>query len=482
MSQSILIVDDEADIRNLISEILEDEGYETRSAQSSDQFYEAVNEALPELVILDIWLQGSDEDGIDILKKFKKHHPDIPVVMISGHGTIETAVESIKYGAYDFIEKPFKSDRLLLLLTRALETRALLKENKTLKKKIEGDTKLIGDSPAMAEVRQTLERVAPTNSRVLLTGEQGTGKDVAAKFLHQASKRSEGPFMVLNCAILRPDRLEAELFGVEHSPETGGQAKGVLEKANGGTVFLDEISDMPLETQGKIIRVIQDQSFHRVGGTEEISVDVRFVASSNQDLIQAMQEGDFRQDLYYRLSVVPIHIPPLRERPADIPKLCQYFIDQYAISTATLPRVLSDAALAIIQGYHWPGNVRQLRNAIEWVMIMSENVPDKPVAPEQLPPEIVEGRAEGKTKEKLVSKTIAGMSLKEARLQFERDYLKMQIARFQGNISKTASFIGMERSALHRKLKSLDLRSGSSHNDFDEDYQKASNKSLQETA
>lgn len=480
-NQTILIVDDEEDIRTLIADILQDEGYEPITVTNSEEFYNAIKDRMPDLVILDIWLHNSDEDGIDILKNFKKQHPEIPVVMISGHGTIETAVESIKYGAYDFIEKPFKSDRLLLLAQRALETRALVQENKSLKQKIDGPNDLIGESSKISLVKQTLERAAPTNSRVLISGEPGTGKDIAAKVLHQSSGRANGPFMVLNCAILRPERLETELFGCEYSSETGGPVKGVLERADGGTLFLDEVADMPLETQGKIIRVIQDQSFHRVNGTELVNVDVRIVASSNRDLTEAMEAGEFRQDLYYRLSVVPINIPPLRERQQDIPLLCDYFMKEYSKTTATPMRSLSKAALAALQGYSWPGNVRQLKNAIEWIMIMSAASPDEEIRPDQLPPDIIRGKTGHKNKS-FYSDDIAGLSLKEAREKFEREYIRMQIARFGGNISKTASFVGMERSALHRKMKTLDLRSGSSHNSDNDDYFSSSSQSVQKRA
>lgn len=465
---NVLIVDDEEDIRTLVADILDDEGYQTRAVADASSFYNAIHDDLPDLVILDIWLQNSAEDGIDILKNFKSSYPDIPVVMISGHGTIETAVESIKFGAYDFIEKPFKSDRLLVLVQRAIETRALREENKSLKQRIDGPSRLIGDSSAMSQVRQILEKAAPTNSRVLITGEPGTGKDIAAKVLHQQSRRADKPFMVVNCAILQPDRLEAELFGTEvNRGGTGEVVRGVLENASGGTLFLDEISDMPLETQGKIIRVIQDQTFHRVGGRDEINVDVRIVASSNQDLQKAMQNGNFRQDLYYRLSVVPVHIPPLRERQNDIPQLCDYFIEQYAKTSGTPPRHLSEATIAAIQGYDWPGNVRQLKNAIEWIMIMTTTPVEQKIKPDQLPPQIMGGNAQPDSKS-ISHKDIAGMSLKQAREQFEREYLDMQISRFGGNISKTAAFVGMERSALHRKLKSLDLKTSSPHNETDD--------------
>lgn len=461
--KSILIVDDEQDIRNLISDILSDEGYNTHSVSDSQGFEEFIKTQSPDLVILDIWLQDSRKDGLEILQEFKENNLDTPVVMISGHGNIETAVEAIKYGAYDFIEKPFKSDRLILLTQRALETSALKLENKSLRQKIDTPVDLVGESSQMSEVKQTIARAAPTNSRVLITGEAGAGKDVAAKLLHQLSHRANYPFRVLNCAVLHPERLEQELFGHEKSSNTSEISFGVLEQANGGTLFLDEVADMPLETQGKIVRVIQEQSFNRVGGNEQIHVDVRIVASSNRNLEKAMQEGWFRQDLYYRLSVVPIHLPPLRERQADISALCDYFITEYARQTAMPERNLSEAALAVLQSYEWPGNVRQLKNSIEWVMIMSGQNKIDEIALEDLPPDINKRQLSDMPEDtNLNAKDVASMPLKKARKLFERDYLSMQLARFDGNISRTASFIGMERSALHRKIKTLDLEENSS--------------------
>lgn len=459
----IIVVDDEDDIRSLICDILDDEGYQTHGVGSAKAFHDAVAQKVPDMVVLDIWLENSDQDGIGILQEFKAAHPDVPVVMISGHGNIETAVEAIKYGAYDFIEKPFKSDRLLLLAQRALEAHALAAENKSLKQKIEGPSSLVGESNKMVALRQVIERVAPTNSRVLITGEAGVGKNVVARVIHQLSKRSQNAFLSLNCAVLRPEHLEQELFGIE---DGGRITQGVLEKAHGGTLLLDEIADMPMETQSKIIRVIQDQSFRRVGGVDEVDVDVRILASTNRDLEKTMEQGDFRQDLYYRLNVVPIDVPPLRLRQSDIPLLCDHFIDQYAQSSKTPARRLNDAALMAIQGYHWPGNVRQLKNAIEWVLIMASGPVEDQIRPDQLPPDIIQTKDIGKTKT-IYSQDLASLSLKEAREQFEREYLQMQISRFQGNISKTAAFIGMERSALHRKLKSLDLKPSSHHNEMD---------------
>jgi two-component system nitrogen regulation response regulator NtrX len=455
MAADIIILDDEADIRDIIQGILEDEGYRIRQAANSDQFYAHVRERAPDIAILDIWLQGSAEDGLQVLKNFKKAQPDPPVLMISGHGSIETAVTAIKHGAYDFIEKPFESDRLLLMIDRALENARLKTENRTLKAQAEGNADLVGESAALGALRQTLSRVAQTNSRVLITGEPGTGKDVAARQIHKMSPRAEGPFKAVNCAILRPEHLETELFGAERPGEPVKQ--GMLEQANGGTLLLDEVADMPLETQGKIVRALQEQRFTRVGGQTPIEVDVRIVASTNRDLQAMMQEGRFRQDLFYRLSVVPVVIPPLRERPHDIPMLADFFIRQYSAQAGLPACEIGPATMAAMQHYQWPGNVRQLRNAIEWVMIMYSG--EEMILPEHLPPELVERPAQS-ADTGMARHEVLGLPLREAREFFERDYLAAQVHRFGGNISKTAEFIGMERSALHRKLKQLGITAG----------------------
>lgn len=467
MASDILIVDDETDIRDIIQGILEDEGYATRQAANAEQAYAQVAQRAPDLLILDIWLQNSQHDGLQILDTIKAQHPHLPVVMISGHGNIETAVTAIKQGAYDFIEKPFKSDRLLLLMERALEAAQLKRENEQYRRKALAGYDMIGDSAPMAALRQTLERVAPTNSRVLITGEAGSGKDVVARRLHQLSRRAAGPFVALNCAIMHPERLESELFGVEGDAES----MGVLERAHGGTLLLDEVADMPLETQGKIVRVIQEQRFNRVGGQAPVEVDVRILASSNRDLKKHMDDGHFRQDLYYRLNVVPLDMPPLRERTQDIPALIDYFIAQYSQQAGLPPCGFAENTLAVMQTYRWPGNVRQLRNVVEWVMIMAAG--EAAVQPHQLPPELVDAnavRGSGEPGENLMA-----LPLREARELFEKEYLESQIRRFGGNISKTAQFVGMERSALHRKLKQLGI-SGFAKQNEDEDVETASLK------
>ena len=459
MNETILIVDDEPDIRNLIKGILEDEGYKAQQAGTAKQAYEEIEKSLPDLVVLDIWLQGSDHDGLQILSNIKKRYPHLPVVMISGHGTIETAVSAIKQGAYDFIEKPFKSDRLLLMIRRAIENAVLKQENEALKKKVAKPAKMVGESSAMQTLRQVLERVAPTNSRILLTGEAGSGKDIAARMIHSMSNRASKPYLIINCATLRPERLELELFG---SDEAGSEITGVIEQADKGTVLLDEVSDMPLETQGKIMRVLQEQRFTRVGGQKEIEVDVRIIASTNRNLEKAIAEGRFRQDLFYRLNVVPVTIPPLRERVQDLQTLLNYFVQEISEQSGLPTRSFSPQALAAMQTYTWPGNIRQLRNIVEWAMIM-KGAQGGDFEAEDLPPEITgKGLSVGDEDTARQNSNFMMMPLRDAREIFERDYLQAQINRFGGNISKTAQFIGMERSALHRKLKSLNIINGGS--------------------
>lgn len=456
MAHDILIVDDEADIRNLLAGILEDEGFETRQAANSDEALEAVLTRRPALVVLDIWLENSTLDGLRILERLSAEHPDVPVIMISGHGTIETAVSAIKMGAYDFIEKPFETERLLLQVGRALEAARLRREVADLKARTDTDDRLIGISSGIAQVSQAVEKVAPTNSRVLITGPAGAGKEVVARMIHAQSIRANGPFTVLNCATLSPERLEIELFGAERresDSEDVGRTVGMLEQAHKGTLFLDEVADMPRETQGKIVRVLQEQRFRRVGGEREVSVDVRVIASSNRDLQQEISTGRFREDLYYRLNVVPISVPALSQRREDIPLLSRHFIERSARTSGMPHRVLAEDAIAALQSYDWPGNVRQLRNVIDWLLIMAPGSANDPVKADMLPPEIGSAAPVSLNFDKGVE--IMGMPLREAREMFEREYLLAQVNRFGGNISRTASFVGMERSALHRKLKSL---------------------------
>ena len=453
MAHDILIVDDEADIRMLIAGVLKDEGFATREAADSTQALAAIQVRQPTLVVLDIWLQNSELDGIEILQKLRADMPTVPVVMISGHGTIETAVEAIKIGAYDFIEKPFKSDRLLLVITRAIEAALLRRENEELRLRAGGELDMVGASPVINQLRQQVERVAPTGSRVLITGAPGTGKEVVGRLLHARSRRSQGPFVAVNCATMRPDRLEIELFGSESGANGSGRKIGTFERAHGGTLFLDEVADMPLETQGKIVRVLQEQTFERVGGSHRVEVDVRVVASSNRELASEIAAGRFREDLFYRLSVVPIKVPPLRDRREDIPLLARHFMARGADAGRVPPREFGEDALAALQSYTWPGNVRQLRNVIDWLLIMAPGETTEPVRADMLPNEITAIAPSVVKWDK--GSEIMTLPLRDAREVFEREYLLAQVTRFGGNISRTAAFVGMERSALHRKLKSL---------------------------
>jgi two-component system nitrogen regulation response regulator NtrX len=455
MSGEILIVDDEADIRDLVAGILQDEGYNARTARNSDEALGAIVARRPHLVFLDIWLQGSKLDGLQLLDVVQHEHPDLPVVMISGHGNIETAVAAIKHGAYDFIEKPFKADRLVLVAERAIETWRLKREVKQLKHMAPLPSTLIGRSTVMAQLRQAIERVAPTNSRVLIVGPSGAGKELAARTLHQLSGRANGPFIVINAAAITPERMEIELFGVDQSNGSDGRKQGALEEAHGGTLFIDDVSDLPRETQNKILRVLVDQTFQRVGGSTKIAVDVRIVSSTTRNLETEIAGGRFREDLYHRLSVVPIRVPPLSERREDIPELVDYFMDQISQTTGLSKRRIGDDAMAVLQSHNWPGNVRQLRNNVERLMILAGGDPEVVLNASMLPPDVgsmVPTMPNGDGGEHLM-----GLPLRDAREVFEREYLVAQISRFGGNISRTAEFVGMERSALHRKLKALGI-------------------------
>jgi two-component system nitrogen regulation response regulator NtrX len=459
MANEILIVDDEPDIRMLIEGILEDEGYSVRQAGDSDAALAAFRMRRPSLVILDIWLQGSRLDGLGILKALLTEEPHVPVVMISGHGTIETAVSAIQLGAYDFIEKPFKSDRLLLIIRRALEAARLARENAELRLRAGFESNLTGHSAAIAALRAAVERVAPTGSRVLISGPAGSGKEVAARMVHTRSRRADGPFIALNCATLNPARFEEELFGVEagSDPIAAPRRAGVLERAHGGTLLLDEVSDMPLETQGKIVRALQDQTFERLGGSFRVKVDVRVLATTNRDLQVEIGNARFREDLYYRLAVVPIRMPSLKERREDVPELARYFLERSAETSGMPGRELSTDALTALQAYDWPGNVRQLRNLMDWLLIMAPGTANDSIRAEMLPAEISQGAPALLNFDP--SADLMGLPLREARDLFETQYLQAQLLRFGGNISRTAGFVGMERSALHRKLKQLGVNS-----------------------
>ncbi len=451
MASDILIVDDEEDIRELVAGILSDEGHETRTARDADTAIAAITERVPRLMFLDIWLQGSRLDGLSLLDEIRAIHPNLPVVMISGHGNIETAVSAIKRGAYDFIEKPFKADRLVLVAERALENSRLKREVTELKRKSSDSVELIGASLAMNHLRQTIERVAPTNSRVMIFGASGTGKEMVARAIHKSSTRAKGPFVTLNAATITPERMEIELFGTEM---TGGERKvGALEEAHGGILYLDEVADMPRETQSKILRVLVDQQFERVGGSKRVKVDVRIISSTAQNLEELIAEGRFREDLFHRLSVVPVMVPPLADRREDIPSLIAFFSRQVAQQSGIKVRPIGDDAMAVLQSHGWPGNIRQLRNNVERLLILARgDNPESVITADLLPAEVGDTlpRAPNQSDQHIMA-----LPLRDARELFEKEYLIAQINRFGGNISRTAEFVGMERSALHRKLKSL---------------------------
>jgi two-component system, NtrC family, nitrogen regulation response regulator NtrX len=452
MNIDILVVDDENDIRELVAGILEDEGYRTRTARNADEALSAIQSRRPHLVFLDIWLQGSRLDGLQVLEAVKENHPDLPVVMISGHGNIETAVSAIQKGAYDFIEKPFKADRLVLVASRALETSKLKREVRELKVRAGDAHRIIGRSSVVSQLRQQLERVAPTNARVLISGPAGSGKELAARTIHQLSARASGPFVVLSAATITPETMEEHLFGVE-AGEGRPLRVGALEEAHGGTLYLDEAGDMPMDTQSKILRVLVDQNFQRVGGAARVSVDARIISSTSRDLVADIGSGRFREDLYHRLNVVPVRVPSLAERRDDVPELIAWFMDQISLSTGIPKRRIADDAMALLQSHDWPGNIRQLRNNVERLMILNPGEPDSEVTIDLLPQEL--GAAAPPTPAGAGGERLLALPLREAREVFEREYLIAQINRFGGNISRTAEFIGMERSALHRKLKTL---------------------------
>jgi len=452
MPSDILIVDDEADIRDIVSGILSDEGHGTRTAKNADEALAAIQARRPHLAFLDIWLQGSHLDGLQLLQLVKTAHPTLPVVMISGHGNIETAVSAIKMGAYDFIEKPFKADRLVLVAERALEASRLKREVSELRARAGAANRIVGKSAAINQLRQVIDRVASANSRILITGSPGAGKELVARSIHEASARASAPFVVINSATITPDMMETELFGID-GKDARGRKVGALEEAHGGTLYLDEIADMPKETQGKILRVLVDQNFQRVNGTTRVHVDVRILSSSSRDLPRLIDEGAMREDLFHRLSVVPIRVPSLSEHRDDIPDLVDFFMEQISAMSGLPRRKIASEAMAVLQSHDWPGNIRQLRNNVERLMILAAGDPKAELTSEMLPSEIgalVPSTPHGAGGEKLMS-----LPLRDAREVFEREYLIAQINRFGGNISRTAEFIGMERSALHRKLKSL---------------------------
>jgi two-component system, NtrC family, nitrogen regulation response regulator NtrX len=453
MAAEILIVDDEADIRDLVGGILEDEGYTIRFAADSDGALEAFRTRRPDLVVLDVWLQGSRLDGLEILSVIQGIDPTIPVVLISGHGTIETAVSALKRGAFDFIEKPFKSDRLILIVQRALESARLRRENLTLRAQAIGGDVLIGQSAIMMQLRASIEKIAPMNSRVMISGPPGSGKELVARALHAGSQRADGPFVVISSASIAPERMESELFGEETSD--GRPTKiGVFERAHNGTLLLDEVAEMPLETQSKILRVLVEQRFRRLGGSSDVEVNVRVMSSTSRDLREAITVGRFREDLFHRLNVVPIRAPSLAERRDDVPELVAHFAKRVAEANGVSSRIFGPDAIAALQVSNWPGNVRELRNMIERLLILAPGSAQEPIDANALS---LDGASVGELADRTGLHHLVSLPLREARELFEREYLAAQITRFGGNISRTATFIGMERSALHRKLKSLSV-------------------------
>jgi two-component system nitrogen regulation response regulator NtrX len=446
----ILVVDDEADIRELVSGLLEDEGHAVRVAANSDEALAAIRARRPSLALLDIWMQGGGLDGLELLDVIKELDPDLPVVMISGHGNIETAVTALQRGAYDFIEKPFKSDRLVVVVQRALEASSLKRENRRLRAQVAAPSGFIGRSTAAQTLRSTVAKVAPANSRVLISGPPGSGKELVARQIHDASARSRGEFVAISAAGMTPERLDIELFG-EEGHDGRPRKIGVFERAHNGTLYLDDVGDMPRESQSRVLRVLVEQRFRRVGGEQDVQVDIRVVTSTSRDLKVEIAEGRFREDLFHRLNVVPIRVPALSERREDIQELIDYFIETLSASQGLPKRRLGDDAIAVLQVHPWPGNVRQLRNNVERLLILATGDPDQPISADMLPSEATNANSTGT----LGGERIIALPLREAREVFEREYLAAQIMRFGGNISRTAAFIGMERSALHRKLKSL---------------------------
>ena len=456
MNDEILVVDDEPDIRSLISLTLEDEGFLTIQAANAQDARSIIASRPPSCVILDIWMRDSDMDGIDILKWVQEFYPEVPVLMISGHGNIETAVQALKFGAHDFIEKPFKTERLLLTVKRALQQRRLARENAELRAS-SGRTspqRLIGQSSVMKQLQQAIERVAPTASRVLITGTSGSGKELVARLIHEQSERQDGPFIVANCARLNTTQAAMELFGSE-GLQSGRRVIGLFEQAHRGTLYFDEICDLPADIQSQLVRTVAEQTFRRVGGSTEVTTDVRIISASSRDLQVAISEHRLREDLYYRLGVISLAVPALSSRREDIGALARYFVSEFAKQLGTSPIKLGEDLLNAMRAYDWPGSVRQLRNVIETLMIIADKSSDEPLNADSLPKEVISGASQDLN---AVLEQSLSLPLRDAREAFEREYMRSQLDKFEGNVSQMAKFVGMERSALHRKLKTLGLQ------------------------
>jgi len=454
---TILVVDDEVDICNMVGDILKDEGYDIITANGYDEALNVIKNQNVTLIITDIWMNNNTEAGLELLEWSKKNNFLTPVIMMSGHGNIETAMKAAKNGAFDFIEKPFKSERLLLLIEKALEDRVLKIKVLDFESKENQRTEIIGNSPIIKNIKLQLKKISASNSRVLLSGPSGSGKELIARWIHKNSNRKSYPFTIASCATLSPERVEEVLFGWDDNSTLNISNQfnlGLFEQSNHGTIFFDEICDLPLETQGKLVQVIQDQSFYKIGSNKKITVDIRIISASNKNLLKSIDDGLLREDLFYRLSVVPIDIPPLNKRIEDINDLIKHFTKLLSIEFGSNNLQLTPETLVIFQSYDWPGNIRQLKNILEWLVIMYGNENNCLITPSHLPPEIL-----GLNKDIEQNKKINQLELplKEARKIFESNYLKEQLNRFKGNIARTSTFIGMDRSALHRKLKELNI-------------------------
>ncbi|MDL1966249.1 MAG: sigma-54-dependent Fis family transcriptional regulator [Candidatus Omnitrophota bacterium] len=448
MSYLILVVDDEQPICQALTGILSDEGYEVITAFNASQAIRKIKEELPDLVLLDIWLP--DINGLTVLKEIKKQYPQLPVVMISGHGNVETAVKAMKLGAYDFIEKPLSWENTIPPIVNALRMSSLQEENIALKQKAFFKYELTGRSESIRIVKEQIRKVAPTNASVLIKGESGTGKELAARAIHYYSKRAHGAFVEVNCAAIPDELIESELFGYEKGAFTGAyvRKKGKFDLANGGTIFLDEIGDMSSKTQAKVLRLIQEQRFERVGGIKTVQVDVRVVAATNKNLEEEINKGNFRADLYYRLNVVPIEIPPLRERKEDIPLLLEEFLQEIARESSLGLKKITPEAIEILKQYDWPGNVRELKNIIERLVIMTSG---EVITAKDIP----EGIAQRKDHTGIDFFKVD--SFREAKAIFEKEFLRKKLKEYKGNVSLTAQAIGLERSHLHKKMKTYGL-------------------------